>query len=335
MSEDLIVPAFPSRVLICGLGSIGRRHLRVLRQYWPGIDIAVLRSGLGQDCMETDMVNHIFFDLDKALSWTPQAAIIATPAPDHLNKALRLARLEVPLLIEKPVGCGREETSDWKELIYLSKHVPVLVGYVIRHDPCLAFVKDQLRNGKLGKLIDAEFYCGSWLPDWRPNCDYRTSVSARRDKGGGVLLELSHELDVALYLLGSLNIDFSLLQQSHCLEIDVEDQAIIVARTLSGCLVTVRLNFCTLPSRRYAIIRGSDGEIHWDLIEAMVNINIKDLNSTCYTSNISADERYRVQMNHFLECVMRKASPKCSLSEGLEALQLVQKVRDKHLDFTS
>ena len=56
------ISAIPSRILICGLGSIGRRHLRVLRQNWPLVDIAVLRSGYGSACQELEFASQVFFN---------------------------------------------------------------------------------------------------------------------------------------------------------------------------------------------------------------------------------------------------------------------------------
>ena len=320
-----------SRVLICGLGSIGRRHLRLLRQHWPSLNIAVLRSGHGPGCKEIDLVNHIFTSFSDALAWIPEAAIIASPATDHLSKALPLARLGVPLLIEKPVGAGYESSSDWQELLCLSKTVPVGIAYVLRHDPCASFIKDQLVSGKLGEIVEADFYCGSWLPDWRSGLDYRECVSARRDLGGGALLELSHELDLAQWFLGPIELVSSLLEKSRLLDIDVEDQAILVGHSMDGCSVVMRLNFCTKPSRRHSTIRGSAGEIYWDLIDCKVQLTQGDGGTPqTFTYPISADERYYLQMKHFLACAMQEAHPICSLSEGLKVLELVIQARYKH-----
>jgi predicted dehydrogenase len=331
LNKSAKVSLLPSRVLICGLGSIGRRHLRLLRQHWPSLNIAVLRSGYGPSCKEIDLANHIFTSFDDALAWIPEAAIIATPATDHLRKALPLARLAVPLLIEKPAGTGYESSGDWQELLCLSKTVPIEIAYVLRHDPCVTFLKDQLVSGKLGEIVEADFYCGSWLPDWRSGLDYRESVSARRDKGGGALLELSHELDLAQWLLGPIELDSSLLGKSGLLEIDVEDQAILVGRSVDGCSVSMRLNFCTKPTRRHSTIRGSAGEIYWDLIDCNVQVTQGDaVTPQTFTSPISADERYYLQMKHFLACAMQEAHPICSLSEGLTALDLVIQARHKH-----
>ena len=319
-----------SRVLICGLGSIGRRHLRILSRYWPLIDTAVLRSGYGSDCDEMALASKVFSNFDDALSWNPEAAIIATPATDHLSKAWQLSNFGIPLLIEKPLGSGLEPLIDWAKLHHTSKDIPILIGYVLRHDPCAKFVKDLLDQRILGDLVEADFYCGSWLPDWRPGLDYRKSVSARRELGGGVLLELSHEIDLAQWLLGSLHLQFSSLQKSELLEIDVEDNATLVARTVNGCTVTIRLNFCTKPASRHLTIRGSDGEIYWELIKGEVTLSHVDpCLSQVYTSNVSPDDRYFLQMNHFLACVMREETPISSLADGLNVLELVMQAQKK------
>ena len=322
------IPSNLSRVLICGLGSIGRRHLRILSRHWPLIDTAVLRSGYGSDCDEIALASQVFSNLDDALSWKPEAAIIATPATDHLSKALQLAKFGIPLLIEKPLGSGLEPKIDWTKLMHISKDIPILIGYVLRHDPCAKFVKDLLDKQTLGDLVEADFYCGSWLPDWRPGLDYRKCVSARRELGGGVLLELSHEIDLAQWLLGSLILQFSLLEKSQLLQIDVEDNATLVGRTVNGCSVTIRLNFCTKPASRYLTIRGSAGEVYWKLIKGEVTLSHEDpCLDQVHTSNVSPDDLYFLQMNHFLACVMRNETPICSLDEGLNALELVMQAQ--------
>ena len=335
METDLAV-APPKRILICGLGSIGRRHLRVLRQYWPSLDISVFRSGLGPACQEAELANNIFSCFQQALEWRPEAAIIASPASDHLNRALPLARIGVPLLIEKPVGSGTETSSDWEELVNLSRKLPISVAYVLRHDPCIDFVRNYLNNGKLGTLIDADFYCGTWLPDWRPGLDYRQTVSARRDQGGGALLELSHEIDLAQWLLGPLELNFATLQQSKLLEVDVEDQATLVCRSSGDCLVTIRLNFCTAPPRRYILIRGSSGEIACDLVDGWAQVGIKDSPpADRYIRDINPDDRYHIQMVHFFKSVTGHSSPMCTLREGLNTLNLAMKACKSHLDLVS
>ena len=145
-----------------------------------------------------------------------------------------LARNGIPILIEKPVGIGSEPQQNWEELVQLSSKVPIAVGYVLRHDPCADYIKDKLVKQELGKVLEADFYCGSWLPDWRSPSDYRKCVTSQRSLGGGALLEISHEIDMALWFLDDFQIVFALLGHSNLLEVDVEDQVLLV-----GCVIIV------------------------------------------------------------------------------------------------
>lgn len=319
---------YPSRILICGLGSIGRRHLRVLREISSDFEISVLRSGLGIPCAEDNVANQTFTELSDALLWKPHAAIICTPASDHLNKALPLARLSVPLLIEKPIGTGHERSHDWQELVGLSKKVPIEIAYVLRHDPCAAYIMHILNSGHLGTLIEADFYCGSWLPEWRPGVDYRDSVSAKQALGGGVLLELSHELDMAKFLFGDIQLESSQLRNSGLLEIDTEDHAILIGRVAPSLLVSIRLNFCSRPASRMITIRGCSGELAWNLLEGTVCVRKHDSgHPVLFKSHISSDQRYRIQSEHFLRRVIGKSTELCSVSEALDTLELISASR--------
>jgi predicted dehydrogenase len=314
------------KVLICGLGSIGRRHLRILHEHWKDVEVGILRSGCGPYYQEIELADQVFTTLSDSLSWKPDAAIICTPASNHLSTALILARQGIPLLIEKPVGDGTESRHDWQELSALSVSVPMEVGYVLRHDPCRVAVKNYIEEKRIGRLVEADFYCGSWLPDWRTGVDYRDCVSANRALGGGALLELSHEIDLAQSLLGNLELRASVLNQSGLLEIDVEDQAHLLAYSDDQCLVSIRINFCTQPPRRHIHIRGSNGEINWNLIAGKVEVTeMGKRKIECFQSPISSDERYRLQMEHFFSCAVGKKEPLCSLSNGLKTLGIVRR----------
>ncbi len=320
-------PSIPSRLLVCGLGSIGRRHARVIHQNWPGIELAAVRSGLGPNCSELSLMSHQFSKFDDAIAWKPDAAVIASPAPLHQEQALALAKQGIRILIEKPIGTGSEPPQAWDELLELSANVPILVGYVLRHDPCASHVKQRIESQELGRVLEADFYCGSWLPEWRPSVDYRLSVSSRRSLGGGALLELSHELDLAQWFLGELEISFASLQQSGLLEVDVEDQVLLVGRSDTCSLITIRLNFCSQPSRRRVMMRCERGEISWDPLSGSVNVLIRNQPAQTFKSDLVADDRYRLQAAHFMECIRGDAVPSCSLRDGLQVLKVINQAQ--------
>jgi predicted dehydrogenase len=91
-----------SRILIVGLGSIGKRHLRVARELLPNADIRVLRHQLTNEIPEYS--NGCFFDIKEAINFLPQIAVIANPAPFHITAAQALSKHGIHLLVEKPLS---------------------------------------------------------------------------------------------------------------------------------------------------------------------------------------------------------------------------------------
>ena len=316
------------KILICGLGSIGRRYLRVINKNWPDLKIAVLRSGYGVSCDEINLIDYQTSNLRESIEWGPEAAIISSPANLHVEQALILGKSKVPCLIEKPLGTGYEDFEKLEELIHISESVPMVVGYILRHDPCATFVKEKLEENLLGKVVEADFHCGSWLPKWRPDIDYLKSVSASKELGGGVLLELSHEIDIANWLLGPIKLNYANLKSSGLLPVDVEDRANLVAENSDGIQISIRINFCSEPSTRKIIIRGEKGEISWDIV--LSKLEIKNDHNVIYQckNKIDRDSLLLIQIKHFLNCIFNNQKPKCSVSEGKYALEIVQKARD-------
>lgn len=320
--------ASPKRILVCGLGSIGRRHLRLLHELDPPPELAAWRSGYGSGCHEEHWLVAQFSSQEEALAWQPDAAILASPAPCHQAQALGLAASGVALLIEKPLGTGEEPLAAWLPLQSAAANgLPIVLGYVLRHDPALAVLKAWLASGRIGALLSAHGRCGSWLPDWRPGTDYRRGVSARRELGGGVLLELSHDLELLRSLLGPLTVTAADLSCSGLLEIDVEDRALLLLRTEAGVPVSLHLDFCSKPPERSLLLRGSEGEIRWDLIRGC--LSFVDRHSVVQEESFphGGEERYRRQLQHFLACCRGESEPQVGVEDGLAVLELVRQAR--------
>ena len=317
-----------SKILICGLGSIGRRYLRIIKRFFPDIKIAVLRSGHGPSCEEIKLIDYQTSNLRESIQWEPEAAIIASPANLHLDQAIALGESGVPCLIEKPLGTGYEDLEKLKKIVHLSESLPMLVGYILRHYPCATLIKKKLDENLLGKVVEADFHCGSWLPKWRSDVDYLKSVSANKELGGGVLLELSHEIDIANWLLGPITLKFANLKPSGLLPINVEDRATLVAENCDGINISIRINFCSEPTTRKIKIRGEKGEISWDIVHG--KLEIKNDKEVTYQdkNNIDKDSLFLIQIKHFFDCIIDNQTPKCSVSEGKYILEIIQRARN-------
>ena len=106
-----------NRILIVGHGSIGKRHLRLARNRFPDADIRVLRHLKSTSTPENS--NGCFDNIEDALRFAPQLAVIANPATFHIEVALKLTEQGVHLLIEKPFS---SMTLSSKELDHSVKY---------------------------------------------------------------------------------------------------------------------------------------------------------------------------------------------------------------------
>ncbi len=317
------------RFAIVGLGSIGRRHLRLLKQLRPEIDVILVRSGQGmrwpEDALATDSVTSV----DEVLTMDVDAAIISSPAPFHVSQATKLLRAGIPTLIEKPLSHNMDAVQALKGLAEQSQ-APVLVGYVLRYSMGARCFHEMVNGGRVGEHIAANIECGSYLPDWRPEQDYRTSASARAELGGGVLLELSHELDYANWFFGPFQNIESILSNSGTLDIDVEDTADLTLCPQSKFPVSIHLDFCRRDATRRCTLHGSEGALTWDGIENTVSWKPMFGQTEHWFFNVERDAMFRTQITHFLACVEQGEAPKVTLDDGIAALILVEAAKKSH-----
>jgi predicted dehydrogenase len=312
-----------NRLALVGLGSIGRRHLRVLKQIRPDIEVILVRSGRGARWPEELLASESVDSIEEAINKGIDAAVISSPAPYHVQQAKKFLSKNIPLLIEKPLS---HDLQDIRELSLLADqaNVPILVGYVLRHSMDLRYFYELAVSERVGRSVDATIRCGSFLPDWRPDQDYRTTASARPDLGGGVLLELSHELDYANWLFGPFQTIDASLTNSGTLDIEVEDTADIVLATESDSTVAIHLDFCSKDSVRECVIHGSEGELRWDGVHRIVSFKRDDGEEEKSAFDVERDAMFRAQLTHFLSCIEQGETPKVTLQDGIVALTLVE-----------
>ena len=212
------------RLIIVGYGSIGKRHLRIMRAQLPLANIRVLHHS---SCSEShEFADGCYSSLKEACNFRPEIAIIANPAPFHIEVAQELVNIGCHLFIEKPISIDMEGINDLIE-IACAKNVLIQLGYNLRFNESLVHFKSLILDSKIGKVLSVRSEIGQYLPKWRLNFDYRAAVSARKKLGGGVLLELSHEFDYLRWIFGEVtNVSAIVCKQSD-LEIDVEDSAFI------------------------------------------------------------------------------------------------------------
>jgi predicted dehydrogenase len=319
------------RILIVGLGSIGKRHLRFARELLPHAKIAVLRHKV--ESVIAEYADHSFSTMDEALAFAPQIAVIANPATFHLSVAMPLAQAGVHLLIEKPLSASTEGVTALLDACHKTNAL-LATGYNLRFLPSLQEFKSILDKNVIGTIWSVRSEIGQYLPSWRPGTDYRLGVSAQHELGGGVLLELSHELDYLRWIFGEVNwVQASLTKQSD-LEINVEDTAHLImgfsAKKDGNLLIaTVNMDFIRQDTTRICTAIGKQGSLRWNGIAGTVEFlssGSQDWQEV-YRHQATRDESYFAEWKNFVLCVEQQTEPYVSGEDGLKVLHMIEAVR--------
>ena len=316
------------RVLIVGYGSIGKRYLRIVRENLPDATIMVYRHQPVNDIPE--MANLVTSSTDDLCSFAPEAAIIANPAPFHLEISKVLAEMGCHLLIEKPISDKSDGVADFLETIRAAG-VICQIGYNLRYLPSLSRFRDLINEGLVGWPLSVRCEIGQYLPNWRPDTDYRAGVSARSDLGGGVLLELSHEIDYLRWIFGEIEWVSGWIGNVSDLDIDVEDAAHLLFGFQSKELtkpVVANLNLDSIrhDTTRVCTVIGVDGSLRWNGMTGVIDIYKPGGNGWVeyLVMPHQRDDSYRAQWTDFLSAISDNKEPLVNGSAGLAVLKIVE-----------
>jgi len=311
------------KLLIAGLGSIGRQHLRNLVSLGER-DIILYRthkSTLPEDDLEGFPVVS---DLESGLSLEPDAVIIANPTSMHLDTAIPAARAGCHLLLEKPVSNSLDGIKELSTDVD-NTGVKVLVGYQYRFHPGLQKVNELLHNDAIGDVISARAHWGEFLPSWHPWEDHRLGYSGRLDLGGGVVLTLSHPIDYLCWLLGEVEELWAFSGNLGGLGVDVEDTAEIGMRFSNGTIGSIHLNYVQQPPQHHLNLVGTEGTINWDYSDGGVSLyrsEEEQWQRFAIREDFVRNDMLLAEMSHFIDLINGLEQPICTLADGIQALNL-------------
>ncbi|MEI6070363.1 MAG: Gfo/Idh/MocA family oxidoreductase [Verrucomicrobiae bacterium] len=289
------------RTLVVGYGSIGQRHAGIL--FDLGCEVAVLTN---RECQ----FPKVFSKLETALvEWSPDYIVIANRTSEHIEtlQVISGCGYRGRILVEKPL-CAQAFGSGLTH-----QFSSAVVGYNLRCHPLLERLKEILESADC--IVSAHIYAGSYLPSWRKSRDYRECYSAHGNQGGGVLRDLSHEIDSALWLFGSWRRLSALTGKFSRLEIDSEDTATILMSTDRCPSVSIHLNYLDRSPRRSMIVNTGDDTIVLDLVNHTISMDGK-----IEKLDFEVAETYRLQHQRVLT---NRTQGLCSFEEGLDIVAAI------------
>lgn len=302
-------------ILIIGYGSIGERHARLFTDIEADVIVISRRA------RKLSRKHVTFYSSISEIPFPKfDYIIIACETSLHLSYLQEIQSKgwakNVPILIEKPLTSEMPSTTSVEEMKNLD---PVFVGFNLRFLPIVQAARDQFDCNE--KLIRAEFESHSYLPHWRPQQDYRLTSSASRASGGGVLRDLSHELDLMQWFAGTpkkLNLYGGKLSN---LEVNVEDNVVLVGESETCKLIRVSLSYSQHFETRRLTVISEQKSVVADLMTGKITI----ANSTGMSNQIFANDDFdNTYRDMHYSIVFGDSNLAANIDDGLINVEMIE-----------
>ena len=279
------------KIVFFGLGSIGKRHARLIQE---NFDHSLLAYRSSRNSEKNELGIDEVYDLNEVLRWKPDVAFITNPTSEHTEYGIFCAKNGINLFIEKPLAMDSEGISDLIERVRVN-NVKTYVAYCLRFHPGIIWLRKYLRQNK---PVHVTVNASSYLPSWRPGIDHFKQYSAKRSLGGGVVLDLSHEIDYLYYLFGDIRNIKTNSRKISDVTVDSEDFADILLEFDNGVFGNLHMNFLSRLNRREIVVDFIDRTIIVDLVTNKILIK-KDGEEREIKFNINMDDVFISQLKYF------------------------------------
>tara|TARA_B110000003_G_scaffold171439_1_gene171108 strand:+ start:6521 stop:7546 length:1026 start_codon:yes stop_codon:yes gene_type:complete len=330
------------KVLFVGLGSIGQRHLRNFKEISNDADeIYAFRKTnnnlviIDGEAKEVDSLEEFYgincvSSLNAGLELKPDIVFITNPSSFHLDTAIQAAESNCNLFIEKPLSNSLKDIQKLQNILE-EKKVTAIVAYQTKFNPCFNIVKDIIDTKKFGNIVSAYFEWGTFLPDHHPYEDFRKSYAARKDLGGGVILGLSHEIDLIRSFFGMPDNITTLDCNYTQLDLDVEDTAKVemdYSFSDSYFKVKLYLSYAQKNEKRFFDIEFNEAFLRCNLIKNEIEVNFKGDKNPQVVSfpKLNRNELFKEELKEFISSVKRKENDLESYTYGVETLKLCTQI---------
>jgi predicted dehydrogenase len=316
------------RVLFVGLGSIGQRHLRNLQTLGTFEYLAWRSRGHLLPDEFSALPIRVVTDLDEAVAAQPDLALLCAPPVVQQETLGRLVReTRCHLFLEKPIAPSLDGLAECARLLEAQGRKS-LVGYNLRFHPVIAAARAALQQGTLGRVCAARASVGQYLPDWHPQEDYRQSYSASRRLGGGVALDLIHEIDLLYAWFGKPDVVKAVAGTLSSLDIDTEDTAEILCHFPGGVIGSIHLDYVQRVPMRHGTVIGDAATLTYDLLKNECTLYRPGSAPASQTfPDFVRNDMYVAELAALLDGIRMDTPCSPSLREGIDVLEIALRAK--------
>lgn len=314
------------RVLVAGCGSIGKRHIEVLR----GLGVADLAAcdpseGSRQAVAKAAPGIRLYADYTEALKTEqPNAVFILTPTRLHIGMATQALEAGAHVFIEKPLANSPEGVEQLQALAE-ARGLKLMVGFCFRYHEVLQKAKAMLGAGRIGRLVSVRALMGE--PFYAIHPDYMNLYYAKYSGA----FELVHDLDLAIWFAGQ---EIESVQSVYGSFSDMgmasPDTVEMLLKFKDRCVANIHLDFFQTPRRRQIDLIGTSGVItvefaSWD--EATLSIYTRsDPQWRRETIPTRRNDMFAAEDGEFLNCIADNLPVRCTVDEALKSLGAIYSV---------
>lgn len=332
------------KILMVGLGSIGQRHFRnILYLLGEKAQISAYRVRQEQTVITDNLTVEegirldkkykytLYDDLDKALDSFPEVVFICNPSSLHMPVALKAAKRECHLFIEKPLSHNLEDIEELA-CIVREKNLVLFVAFNFRFHPCYIQLKKMLQEEKIGNLIAVHIEMGEYLPGWHKWEDYRRMYASCKNLGGGAILTQIHHIDYAMDLFGMPKSVYTIGGHSSSLELDVEDNAdTLMECPYKGRLLPVHIHVDYIQktvSNNCRII-GEKGVLAMDFSAGTIIMTDEKGKEEKYDYGSYQRKRlYIDELKHFFACMHGEEKPLVDIKTAYDGMKIAMAIKE-------
>ena len=296
------------KALIFGSGSIGTRHANLLRKSYKISNILIFSNRKNKKNNSTNNITEI-------KNYDPDYILVCSETCLHYQHIKLIEKIfkNKIVLVEKPLF-HKQIKSNFKNNKYY-------VGYNLRFHPVIKFLKNKIKKRE---IFSVSIFCNSFLPKWRKNIDYFNSYSSKK-KGGGVLLDLSHEIDYLQWLFGKVDvIEYKKIKKISNLKIKSEDLSQIIGK-IKNINFFLNLTYFSRSEERKIIIDGKNETIVADLI----NYNIRIINNKRSKIIQFKNKKNQTYIDQHFAVLNNQSKIVCNLKDANNTLSFIKKLKNK------
>ena len=174
----------------------------------------------------------------------------------------------------------------------------------------------------LHKVFYVEAETSSYLPYWRKNSDYSKSYSSNKNKGGGTLLDLSHEIDYIKWLFKDFKIKKIYSRKISNLKITSDDFTLILGKLKNGGLIKLKMTYFNKLPKRTLMICFKDGkQVYADLLVSKLKIFNKEKFKLI---NFKKSSQYLTTKEIYFDILRKNYINVCQYKEALNLLKSIK-----------